>query len=965
MFLKPIHKVIQRKLFQKQKLLGREGNTPNTPVSLGGLSHDKLAVRSTFIRMSSGLNKPVILMSGELKDDGSIAGGYDEIYGKRGDSDNKFRRPMPGIKSIDVSFLGGDKALREGTINWTCWSFDEIERLTPHFLSVGKTVAVEWGWVYGNDTNRIRGFIDKNGIKFNNVYRGYREVVNTAEGDIDMMVGIIKNFEFTTRADGGFDCTTKISSVGSDLLKRPVPSKGATNMALRIDKSAKSSKDVIEAQEALRTARGEIDTDGTTIDQPDLTIKSIIQELDTFLAYQLSLTNLPADIQISKDVKRKLAGNPDATDPTGVNRQKARATKRFFVWKENSFIISYQGRTFDNLKPETIFDVWVRWGWFEDNILSKFESIVSKNNIIKSEFRSVDRDEDEKGKLLRYKPTLIRNHKYLETVNLDKYILPGKLKPLNEKTAIVRGKTDGLYINSMAEIVNDEENFPSFNTEDESKGVFRNMLINTKVLREAFGVGGEYSVSSLSTFEAITRMFSSLNEDIGFWDFQIRADEVDTYRSKIVDAFVTDKKFPQIGKFTRSSPDTLSKSVYNFASDIFINHGIYYFPVWQHDSLVKSQNLNCSIPNEVAISVMYGANAPKINTLGATESEANDEGAQLAGGIGKDKNDAGDLEDLQIVLQKGFFYRNYGVKQNDEYEINTTQGSASSLIQKGDRLSPNIVRYLSDNQVTDRLDKREKELKKDKDEMEKAAISARVETRLDELISTNIPPPIPSKLTASEKNQLFYDDYVGTELNGIKIPRNSFTQLYFSKFTEKRMKQEFIDSIAYNTTYLTSKITKSPDASELDKPILIPISLELEIDGIGGIFPFECFHSTYLPKRYQDEALFQIFSVNHTVNSSTWTTTIGGKMRSNIKKIYEGEIIPKELESVEEQFHKAKSASNAKDLKERIFKERKDGGRLSSEQVDKAKKQFDKYQRSQDALNEDVFTDEELEEMSG
>ena len=110
MFLKPIHKVIQRKLFQKQKLLGREGNTPNTPVSLGGLSHDKLAVRSTFIRMSSGLNKPVILMSGELKDDGSIAGGYDEIYGKRCDSNNAFRRPMPGIKSLDVSCLGGDKA---------------------------------------------------------------------------------------------------------------------------------------------------------------------------------------------------------------------------------------------------------------------------------------------------------------------------------------------------------------------------------------------------------------------------------------------------------------------------------------------------------------------------------------------------------------------------------------------------------------------------------------------------------------------------------------------------------------------------------------------------------------------------------------------------------------------------------------------------------------------------------------
>ena len=55
---------------------------------------------------------------------------------------NPFKRPMPGIKSANINFKGGARALREATVSWTCWSFDEIERLMPHFLSVGKTVLL-------------------------------------------------------------------------------------------------------------------------------------------------------------------------------------------------------------------------------------------------------------------------------------------------------------------------------------------------------------------------------------------------------------------------------------------------------------------------------------------------------------------------------------------------------------------------------------------------------------------------------------------------------------------------------------------------------------------------------------------------------------------------------------------------------------------------------------------------------
>ena len=62
--------------------------------------------------------------------------------------------------------------------------------------------------------------------------------------------------------------------------------------------------------------------------------------------------------------------------------------------------------------------------------------------------------------------------------------------------------------------------------------------------------------------------------------------------------------------------------------------------------------------------------------------------------------------------------------------------------------------------------------------------------------------------------------------------------------------------------------------------------MELEIDGTGGIYPGNSYHSTYLPQRYQDKTVFQIFDVNHNVNSSGWTTTLSGKMRTSYNQIF-------------------------------------------------------------------------------
>ena len=102
--LTPIAKPIQKRLFEKMKLLGRENNSPNKPVSVGGLTHNQLAVRSPFIRMVSGLQDPVILMGGELahsSEGGGMIAGFNDIYGVKSNKnfrslrDQNFKRPIP------------------------------------------------------------------------------------------------------------------------------------------------------------------------------------------------------------------------------------------------------------------------------------------------------------------------------------------------------------------------------------------------------------------------------------------------------------------------------------------------------------------------------------------------------------------------------------------------------------------------------------------------------------------------------------------------------------------------------------------------------------------------------------------------------------------------------------------------------------------------------------------------------
>ena len=125
---------------------------------------------------------------------------------------------------------------------------------------------------------------------------------------------------------------------------------------------------------------------------------------------------------------------------------------------------------------------------------------------------------------------------------------------------------------------------------------------------------------------------------------------------------------------------------------------------------------------------MYGANAPKINTLGATENEANDEGAQAAGGAGRSNGDGGDLKDLSIVYHKTG-YEKYGVDpMDDEFGEYSVDNRGRALRPRGDNLQTSIKDYFTNDKVKERVDKRKKDLQKEKDKEIQAASAARTNT---------------------------------------------------------------------------------------------------------------------------------------------------------------------------------------------------------------------------------------------
>lgn len=186
------------------------------------------------------LAKQYVLQGGILNDNKLRAGlgDFSNAYSNKASDGTAYKlgiRPMPGITNIDIKSKGAYGSLREATVNFQCWDIKQLEELELLYMRPGYSVLLEWGWTpFLDNDNKYKTNVEFTDI-INTPYTkeklfklqyaksadgkyigedGKEQTIIGYQGNYDAMYGIIKNYGWTARMDGGYDCNTSIVSMG-------------------------------------------------------------------------------------------------------------------------------------------------------------------------------------------------------------------------------------------------------------------------------------------------------------------------------------------------------------------------------------------------------------------------------------------------------------------------------------------------------------------------------------------------------------------------------------------------------------------------------------------------------------------------------------------------------------------------------------------------------------------------------
>ena len=261
---------------------------------------------------------------------------------------------------------------------------------------------------------------------------------------------------------------------------------------------------------------------------------------------------------------------------------------------------------------------YIRWGWFEDNILSKYIAMTGRNteNPIIT-FRSleppvvggeVDRSKRESVKIsdyyllraidpshsLIFKPGIFQDNTSLDSRDIAT-VYESFLARINAAMlATDNGPYRGFRVDKSAM---DEKNANNL-------GYIRNIYINVKVIQKHFGINEEgltkpvsedgahqYVTAGVNIKQNVRSSILSLMSEVSnnffsAWRFQIAEDPEDPNNSLIKDISAAGK-------------DQFAFSTFNEGEDDIglqmVNQGVYKFPSFRIDSTVKSQELEINI----------------------------------------------------------------------------------------------------------------------------------------------------------------------------------------------------------------------------------------------------------------------------------------------------------------------------------------------------------------------------------
>lgn len=137
-------------------------------------------------------------------------------------------RPIPGITEVKVKSKGTYGALRETEVMFPVWSLEDLDVMESIYLRPGFSMLLEWGHTcYFNNageflsaSSTINDFFSRyvtTGDKSTQqVIQDKIQALRVSTGyNYDGLFGYVKNFSWSFRKDGGYDCSISIASAGS------------------------------------------------------------------------------------------------------------------------------------------------------------------------------------------------------------------------------------------------------------------------------------------------------------------------------------------------------------------------------------------------------------------------------------------------------------------------------------------------------------------------------------------------------------------------------------------------------------------------------------------------------------------------------------------------------------------------------------------------------------------------------
>ena len=220
---------IKNQLLKRGEALNRR-NLTDIAIHNGAKSWLRMSSSVDVNGDSGALAKNYVLLGGALHNDklrSGVGKGPENAYSLQtpnGKTHLYGIRPMPGITSAEVKSKGAYGSLREVTINFNCWDITQLEDLELLYMRPGYSVLLEWGWTayINNDGNLVTtpeapfNIFDSNlnGKDYQNVFQQLFEKEERAQGNYGGFLGIIKNYKWSARPDGGYDCSTTLISIG-------------------------------------------------------------------------------------------------------------------------------------------------------------------------------------------------------------------------------------------------------------------------------------------------------------------------------------------------------------------------------------------------------------------------------------------------------------------------------------------------------------------------------------------------------------------------------------------------------------------------------------------------------------------------------------------------------------------------------------------------------------------------------